>query len=1030
MYGVHGRSLLVVAISVALWGGCGGSSGSLDLEASTLSVDRHTAVADGSDAIAMTAHLVDTSGHPVAGCAVTFAATGSGNTISAPATTSTSGDASGSLSSRVAEQKSITASVECQGEAASPLVTSADVQFTHGPVTQLAFVVQPSNTDVDVALAPAVVIAVEDGDGNVATDAAGTISVALATNPGNVVLAGTAQLALSSGIASFADLEVAVPGQQYQLDATSSVTTATTTSDPFDVSYGPPSSASSLVLMPPAAPADGTSEIAAVVTLVNAGGAGIPDLPVSVTMPGGDVFPHGGQTDSNGRFVTKLTSAVAGMPTVTATSGSVVLTATATFTVAPCTPLMPGLPTTAGPGFAGIFASDFDGDGHQDLAVLHAGDLAIMRGTRDGRLHLPYSFATATGNIDLAGGDLDNDGDVDLVTANATSIVTFMGQGAGQFTALAPLALPAPPKNVALGDFNGDGKLDLAVRTEQTVVIALGNGDGTFAPPASYPLGFTQSISTTAIIVADANGDARPDVVTLGSNRAVSTLIANANGTLQPAVTSSSYYYAGTVAAADFDGDGILDLVPPDPSGLYLMHGNGDGTFRVGSSFEFFGASSAAAADVNGDGHADVIASAGSAMPEVRVYLGAGNGTFQAPQVYGVVSYGIRFLLADFDGDGHRDLVVAQQRNPATGFLTILSGAPAGTFVGEHYVGDAPGAVRRHFPPIAGDFNGDGRPDLVALNTSTGTWAAQLMAANGTVTEAASFTDSGTSYAAADFNHDGKMDLLFGANGSAQCVRGNGDGTFQTPTSSVFGGSSYLIAADFNHDGNPDVAGVTFTPSSVHVGLGKGDGTFLADQAFTVADYPQYLQAADLNADGNIDLVTVNRNVQGSVPVGNLSVLLGNGDGTFQTARTVSVGGEPTTVVAADFNGDGNLDLAVGNIGTATPQISLLKGHGDGSFDPEVMIGAGTQSAVWLRAADIDGDGHIDLLSIYNSVTVLRGVGDGTFRAPLLYPGGAASNAAVADFDLDGRLDLMLGADDLSTNGAVGYGIVRNLGCR
>src|SRR3569623_3165469 len=234
MYGVLGRRLLVVAISVALWGGCGGSSGSLDLEASTLSVDRHTDVADGSDAIAMTAHLVDTSGHPVAGCAVTFAATGSGNTISAPATTSASGDASGSLSSRVAEQKSITASVECQGEAASPLATSADVQFTH--------------TDVDVALAPAVVIAVEDGDGNVATDAAGTISVALATNPGNVVLAGTAQLALSSGIASFADLEVAVPGQQYQLDATRSVTTATATSDPFDVSYGPPSSASSLVL--------------------------------------------------------------------------------------------------------------------------------------------------------------------------------------------------------------------------------------------------------------------------------------------------------------------------------------------------------------------------------------------------------------------------------------------------------------------------------------------------------------------------------------------------------------------------------------------------------------------------------------------------------------------------------------------------------------------------------------------------------------------------------------------------------------
>jgi hypothetical protein len=141
------------------------------------------------------------------------------------------------------------------------------------------------------------------------------------------------------------------------------------------------------------------------------------------------------------------------------------------------------------------------------------------------------------------------------------------------------------------------------------------------------------------------------------------------------------------------------------------------------------------------------------------------------------------------------------------------------------------------------------------------------------------------------------------------------------------------------------------------------------------------------------------------------------------------VSGTPTSVTAGDFDSDGKLDLAVGNV--ATPTISLFKGHGDATFGPEVALQAAPYGAVWLRAVDIDGDGKTDLVGLSGGLSIYGGNGDGTFRPPLHYASASTPwDGAIADFDLDGRLDIAVGSHEDGGGTPVGYGLLRNLGCK
>ena len=277
--------------------------------------------------------------------------------------------------------------------------------------------------------------------------------------------------------------------------------------------------------------------------------------------------------------------------------------------------------------------------------------------------------------------------------------------------------------------------------------------------------------------------------------------------------------------------------------------------------------------------------------------------------------------VGDFNGDGKPDLAVV---NSYSNNVSILLGNGDGTFQihVDYPTGAQPGSV------AIGDFNGDGKLDLAVVNSYSNNVSVLLGNGNGTFQPAVSYgTGSGTGpafVAVGDFNHDGKLDLAVANSNSTyvSVLLGNGDGTFQTAVNYDVGGAPTSIAVgDFNHDGKLDLAVAVPVPGpSTYVSmlLGNGDGTFQTAVNYNAPYAPDAVAVGDFNGDGNLDLVVGNRS-------SNISVFLGNGDGTFRTAVNYSAGYNPSSVAVGDFNNDGTLDLAVANSGSSTTVTVLLQ---------------------------------------------------------------------------------------------------------
>ena len=361
----------------------------------------------------------------------------------------------------------------------------------------------------------------------------------------------------------------------------------------------------------------------------------------------------------------------------------------------------------------------------------------------------------------------------------------------------------------------------------------------------------------------------------------------------------------------------------------------------------------------------------------------AGTATLAAGTGFGFVNSsnptagtgGIAIATGDFNGDGVPDLVVADTPSG----LTILLGNGDGTFtptVANPATGIDPGAI------AVGDFNGDGIPDLAAVNLLSFTATVLLGKGDGTFTATSVNLPADVdawSIAAADFNGDGIQDLavtesaLSGETGTVTILLGNGDGTF-TPTaaSPATGGRPYsIVAGDFNRDGIADLvvvnSGTYPNDSDLTVLLGNGDGTFTptSTNPLTGVD-PDSIAAADFNEDGILDLAVANAYSN------TLSILLGNGDGTFTpTAVSPVTGSQPSSVAVGDFNGDGVPDLAVSNVGTGAggSTVTVLLGNGDGSFSATATAPPTGLYPERLAVADFNGDGLTDVAAGLDSGT-------------------------------------------------------------
>lgn len=767
--------------------------------------------------------------------------------------------------------------------------------------------------------------------------------------------------------------------------------------------------------------ADGNASATIIVTVRDSAGSALSNQHVmlSSTGSGNTLRPDSGTTDADGVLMATLTSTVGGTKAVAATVADVELTASVSFTAlpAPCsdTVLLPGLPSApsarvaadfngdgvldlagaadysavhiwlgkgagtfhppivhglakpaqsmatgdlngddipdllvADPGHelaillgvgdgsfqdgastplgalgTAIVTADFDADGTLDVAVAHrfANEVTVLLGDGDGGIQDAKQFSTGEDPLDLVAADLDGNGYVDLATSNAESedMSVLLARGDGSFDEAVEYPLGSAPRSMVAGDFNGDGKVDLVAAGQ----VLPGEGDGTFGTPHSLGIGNDPSLTA-----ADFDADGNLDLLAHAQHRS-RVLLNQGDGTFAttgldggPAAGPLDVDFGTSIVPAplpllpgDFDGDGNVDVALPGR----LVHGRGDGTFLVPTAQPAeISTRASAMGDFNGDGVPDL--SVGGLGP-VRLMTGRGDGGFE-PQALLDVEASLSLHASDFDRDGNLDLIVL------TGPMQLVSeGSPDGAIREIDLLlgrGDGTFEPPRRLPPLA--------PRSV------------------------------TSMRVVDVDRDGRLDLLVGSvrisdysakNRGMTVLFGEGDGSFAIgPFLEVSGGA---VAEDLDGDGKVDIA--AGHSGQIWFYRGNGDGTFapsVPSPEYSPGQVGGIKAAGDFDGDGNIDLVTLVTNESSDV----VSLLFGNGDGTFRDPQGIPMPNRPSSYLVRDLNRDGHLDLVTVMAGS----VHVLSGKGDGTFHAAVDYRVRSIFGSWLAADDLDGDGALDLV--------------------------------------------------------------------
>jgi hypothetical protein len=666
-------------------------------------------------------------------------------------------------------------------------------------------------------------------------------------------------------------------------------------------------------------------------------------------------------------------------------------------------------------------AGDLDGDGDVDLIFVGVGAHYLFLNQSSGRFS---ATGTAIGNetntsYGIALGDVNGNGHLDVVTANGDQATRlYLNNGHGSFPATGT-AIDAGGigslLTAVLADVNGDGRPDLLLGASQgTNRLHLNNGSGGFLPASAIGSG---AINTLSLAVGDVDGDGHPDVIAGTGSSHLSRVYLNdgSGGFAGPGIAFGSVGESTySVVLADMNGDGHLDVLAGNRDGINRLYRN-DGLGGYDGSGIAIGSETdntyrLAVGDLNGDGHLDVVV--GNVNQTNKLYLNDGSGGFPAmgTAIGSETDESFSLLLVDVDGDGHLDVVVGNAGQTNKFYRNNGSGGfPAtGTAIGSE--------TDTTFNLALGDLDGDGDFDLVVANAGQ-TNKRYLNGSRGAFRPAltlGSESDSTQSVAIGDVNRDGLLDLIVGNQGQTNKLYLNQGGSF--PETGIDVGSetdatTSVVLGDVNRNGYLDlVVGNSGQTNKLY--LNDGSGGFLPGTPIgSDTDATRSVVLGDINRNGRLDLV-VGNNGQAN------KLHLNDGSGGFQATGT-AVGSSDTdgtlVVVLGDLNRDGHLDVVVGNTSGQTNKIYL--NNGSGGFPASgTNLGSETGATLALALGDMNRNGALDVVAGNGSTNISNRVylnnGSGGFPATGIAFGEVTeqtTSLALGDVDSDGDLDVIVG---------------------
>jgi hypothetical protein len=624
----------------------------------------------------------------------------------------------------------------------------------------------------------------------------------------------------------------------------------------------------------------------------------------------------------------------------------------------------PAVSYAAGDHPSSVVAADFNNDGTLDLATANynSNNVSVLLGNANGTFQPPVNSPTGANPQSVAVGDFNDDGNLDLATANVGDVTVLLGDGFGHFADPVNLGSGSNPSSVAVGDFNADGKLDLAVSghtsyyippwggwgyygwyggggywvNEANVSVLMGNGGGSFAAPVSYNLGYGYLLSGA---VADFNSDGKDDFAAVNTDYGmVSVLLGTSTGLGAPASYATGWY-PRAVTVGEFTGDEFLDLATAGNT-VDILPGNGDGTF----------------------------------IPVVRQYVDP-----------------VALAPADFNGDGHLDLVTAD--GGSTVSVLLGNGTGALTFPLDFTAGTSPTAV------AVGDFNDDGLPDVAAANAGSdnvsvllndGVWPAldapSIRITDVTVTEGNSGTVSATFNVTLSAAYSQPVTIDFATSGGSATSGSDfqaAAGTLTFAPGQTSQPITVQVSGDLAAEDNEAFYVRLTSPTNAFVADGQGVGTILDNEPRVSIDYGP-VTITEGNSGTTNAAFTVRLSAPYELPVSvNLSVVEGDTDYYIGDWYWGYYSYPPATL-NTDF--EGGPQTIVFNPGELTKEITVPV-HGDRAGEPDEYFLVNLDSTDYGMIVSPQAVGIIDddepRASISGGGTVGEGAGTITFTISL-----------------------------------------------